>query len=132
MAVRAGAQLGSVEMRSPASPTSMDEDDASEADARARTIHEFFLRGPRSDTVVTLYKETQGTRIGIGLRPDMPDRAVVNTVAPGTPASQPQATGSSVMLIEPYDELLEVAGTHCSSAVHAVSTESDGPRSPSV
>ena len=35
---------------------------------------------------VVVPKATDTTRIGIGLRPDMPDRAVVHTIAPGTPA----------------------------------------------
>jgi hypothetical protein len=61
--------------------------------------------------VVTVPKETDTTRIGIGLRPDMPDRAVVHTIAPGTPAAG---------LIQPYDEILSVAGEPISSAVHAV------------
>jgi hypothetical protein len=125
--VRAGAQLGDETREAACSPASVDEKASPDAHDESVTIHEHFLRGPRAEQQVLLHKETSGQRIGIGLRPDMPDRAVVNTVAPDTPASQPRAPGSAVPLIEPYDELVEVAGVPCTSAVHAVQLIREAP-----
>ena len=67
---------------------------------------------------VVVPKATDTTRIGIGLRPDMPDRAVVHTIAPGTPADG---------IIQPYDHLLVIAGEQVSSAVHAVQLIREAP-----
>ena len=78
-------------------------------------------------TTVVLFKESDTTRIGIGLRADVPERAVVNTVAPESPAAQPLAEGSSLMLIQPYDELTHVGGTAVESAVHAVKLIREAP-----
>lgn len=110
-AVRQGAALGS------------DDPPPSEVAAPAKvaaTVPEHVLRENVEETTVVLYKETDQTRIGIGLRADVPERAVVNTVAAGSPASLPMEPGSSTPLIRPYDELLEVGGTPVQSAVHAV------------
>lgn len=60
---------------------------------------------------ISIPKPEPSTRIGIGLRADTPERAVVHTVAAGTPAEG---------RIEPFDELFTVAGEPVSSAVHAV------------
>ena len=63
------------------------------------TLTEFLLTIPRVEYTITIPKETSTTRIGIGLRADMPDRAVVNTTAPGTPASESLAPDSQLSLI---------------------------------
>ena len=67
---------------------------------------------------VAIPKETDTTRIGIGLRPDMPERAVVHKIAPGTP---------SVGIMQAYDEIMAVGGDPVNSAVHAVQLIREAP-----
>ena len=107
------------------SPAQLDVDDEI-------SFPEFILRyaEPEDTVSVTLYKETPTTRIGIGLRADMPHRPVVHTVAPGSPASQPPTEGGNVAAIMPYDELLSIGGVHCESAVHAVKLIREAPAGP--
>jgi len=83
------------------------------------TLVEYLFRtNERASVTVAVPKETDTTRIGISLRPDMPARAVVHVVAIGSPATE---------LIAPYDELLSVGGSPCESAVQAVKLIREAP-----
>ena len=117
--LRAGANLGAEPEEEP--------DFDGEAGEPELTLTEFLLTIPREEHTVTIPKETSTTRIGIGLRADMPERAVVNTTAPGTPASESLAPGSQLSLIEPFDEILQIGGVPCESAVHAVKLIREAP-----
>ena len=117
--LRAGANLGADPEEEP--------DFDGEAGEPELTLTEFLLTIPREEHTVTIPKETSTTRIGIGLRADMPERAVVNTTAPGTPASESLAPGSQLSLIEPFDEILQIGGVPCESAVHAVKLIREAP-----
>ena len=82
------------------------------------------------EEVVTVFldKETDTTRIGIGLRPDVPSRAIVATVAEGSPASLPDHDrGGEEPFIQPGDELIAINGVECESAVHAVKLIREAP-----
>jgi len=79
--------------------------------------------------LITLEKATPTTRIGIGLRADMPNRAVVHTVAAGTPASVVfESAGTQAIL--PFDALICDGGTACENAVHAVKLIRAAPAGP--
>jgi len=117
--LRAGANLGAEPEEEP--------DFDGEAGEPELTLTEFLLTIPREEYTVTIPKETSTTRIGIGLRADMPERAVVNTTAPGTPASESLAPDSQLSLIEPFDEILQIGGVPCESAVHAVKLIREAP-----
>ena len=91
------------------------------------TLPAFVLQSATKIVTVSIRKESATTRIGIGLAPEEPDRAIVNTTAPGTPASMPLAPDSSVAPIQMYDELLEINGVAVESAVHAVKLIREAP-----
>jgi len=95
--------------------------------AAPATLPAYVLSAATEEVTVTLFKEAATTRIGIGLSPEEPDRAVVNTVAAETPAAMPVTPGSAATLIEPYDELLEIGGVRPESAVHAVKLIREAP-----
>ena len=68
---------------------------------------------------MVIAKESPTTRVGIALWHDLPDRAIVHTVAKGMPAAEPAEDGSGPKLAA-FEELLTVNGVPCESAVHAV------------
>ena len=100
----------------------LDDDTSPPIELEQRSLPEYLLeKASAKSELVTLDKFTATTRIGIGLRHDMPERAVVYTVASGTPADG---------TIHPYDEILAIGGTPCESAIHAVSMIREAPAGP--
>jgi hypothetical protein len=118
-----------LEHNMPESPTLRRQADLTDETSRANesSTIEYLLRNDAEPVRVVLFKETDGTRIGIGLRPDVPDRAIVFTVAPGTPADGRPLEGGDDPAIMPYDELLAVGGEECTSAAHAVKLIREAP-----
>ena len=68
---------------------------------------------------MVILKESPTTRVGIALWHDLPQRAIVHTVAKGMPAAEPADDGSGPKL-SPFEELLTINGVPCESAIHAV------------
>jgi len=78
-----------------------------------------LLEGQQEEHVeVTIDKPNVSTRVGVALWHDLPDRAVIHSVAVGSPASEPMDDGSPKLV--PFDEILTVNGIACESAIHAV------------
>ena len=100
----------------------LDDDTSPPIELEQRSLPEYLLeKASAKSELVTLDKFTATTRIGIGLRHDMPERAVVYTVASGTPADG---------TIHPYDEILAIGGTPCESAIHRGLDDPRGPAGP--
>jgi len=74
---------------------------------------------PIEHVEVVLSKSEPTTRVGIALWHDLPERAIVHTVQPNSPAAAPADDGSGPKLV-PFDEILTVNGEMCESALHAV------------
>ena len=108
------------------------DDEEGSAPTLETSLPEFLLaRSSPEHIIVQVFKAEPTTRIGISLRADVPDRAIVHVVARGTPAAAPDpAAADGGALVEPFDEILAIGGTPVESAVHAVKLIREAPEGP--